>query len=347
MPDAPGFEPPAGPPAGWYPDPYNPAQQRYWDGRAWDLTTPAFGFAPTDTDDFPDIGDWLDRSFRNAYKRWRAVTLIALVTAPITTAASYIAIDRLADGLVITSDEVEGWSSDRLPVVIVLFVVGMLASAIGGLGMARLLLDTVDGDEPGSTGDEIAAGFRALGRGLATLPRAIGWFVVLMAAVIAATLVAIVLIALVPPLAILLILVGIPFGVWLGIKWAFVLVAIIDRPGAPFARSSEVARGRWWSTFGRLLLLGIIMWLISLLIQTVGTIATGGGFGGFGSGGTTTIEIDSDGNFDPVVLDDELDFGWWFIVVTSITSIVGTILASSVTAAAMSVLYRTRNRHDG
>ena len=346
MPDPFGFEPPSGPPAGWYPDPYNPTQQRYWDGRAWDLSTPAFGFTPTDTDDFPDIGDWLDLSFRSAYKRWRAVSLIALVTAPITTAASYLAIGRLADGLVITSDAVEGWSSDRLPLVIVLFVVGMLASAIGGLGMARLLLDTVDGEQPGSTGDEIAAGFRALGRGLATLPRAIGWFVVLMAAVVAATLVAIVLIALVPPLAILLILVGIPFGVWLGIKWAFVLVAIIDRPGAPFARSSEVARGRWWSTFGRLLLLGIIMWLISLLIQTVGTIATGGGFGGFGSAGTTTIEIDSNGDFDPVVLDDELDFGWWFIVVTSITSILGTILASSVTAAAMSVLYRTRNRRD-
>lgn len=346
MPDASGFEPPAGPPAGWYPDPYNPAQQRYWDGRAWDLTTPAFGFTPTDTDDFPDIGDWLDLSFRTAYKRWRAVSLIALVTAPITTIASYVAIDRLADGLVISDESVEGWTSDRLPLVIVLFVVGMLASAIGGLAMARLLLDTVDGEEAGSTGDEIRAGFRSLGRALAILPRAVGWFVVLMAAITAVALVAVALIALVPPLAILFILAAGPIGVWLGVKWAFVVVAIVDRSGGPFGRSSEVSRGRWWSTFGRLLLLGIIMWLISLVIQTVGTIATGGGFGGFGSGGTTTIEIDSDGSFDPVVLDDELDFGWWFIAVTSITSIIGTILASSVTAAAMSVLYRTRNRRD-
>lgn len=345
MPDASGFEPPSGPPAGWYPDPYNPAQQRYWDGRAWDLSTPAFGFTPTDTDGFPDIGDWLDQSFRSAYRRWRAVSLIALLTAPITTIASYVAIDRLADGLVITDESVEGWTSDRLPIVIVLFFVGMLASAVGGLAMARLLLDTVDGEQPGSTGDEIRAGFRALGRGLLILPRAVGWVIVVAAAFAAVALVSAVLVALVPPLAILLILVAIPVGVWLAIKWAFVVVAIVDRPGAPFARSSEVGRGRWWSTFGRLLLLGIIMWLISLVIQTVGTIATGGGFGGFGSGGTT-IEIDSDGSFDPIVLDDELDFGWWFIAVTSVTSIVGTILASSVTAAAMSVLYRTRNRRD-
>ena len=347
MPDAAGFEPPSGPPAGWYPDPYDPAQQRYWDGRAWDLTTPASGFVPADTDEFPDIGDWLDRSFRTAYRRWRAVSLIALLTAPITTVASYVAIDRLADGLVITDDSVEGWTSGRLPIVIALFVVGILASAIGGLAMARLLLDTVDGEQPGSTGDEIRAGFRSLGRALATLPRAVGWGLVFAAGFAAVALVAVVLIALVPPLAILLILVALPVGVWLGIKWAFVVVAIVDGPGAPFGRSSEISRGRWWSTFGRLLLLGIIMWLISLVIQTVGTIATGGGFGGFGSGGTTTIEIDGDGSFDPIVLDDELDFGWWFIAVTSVTSIVGTILASSVTAAAMSVLYRTRNRSDG
>lgn len=34
-------------PAGWYPDPSNPAQQRYWDGAAWtDATAPAAPAAP-------------------------------------------------------------------------------------------------------------------------------------------------------------------------------------------------------------------------------------------------------------------------------------------------------------
>ena len=34
-------------PAGWYPDPQNPAQQRYWDGSAWsESTAPAVGSAP-------------------------------------------------------------------------------------------------------------------------------------------------------------------------------------------------------------------------------------------------------------------------------------------------------------
>lgn len=37
--------PPA--PAGWYPDPQNPAQQRYWDGATWTATAPAPVAGPT------------------------------------------------------------------------------------------------------------------------------------------------------------------------------------------------------------------------------------------------------------------------------------------------------------
>ncbi|MGA0980791.1 MAG: DUF2510 domain-containing protein, partial [Candidatus Nanopelagicales bacterium] len=37
--------PPA--PAGWYPDPQDPAQQRYWDGATWTATAPAPVAGPT------------------------------------------------------------------------------------------------------------------------------------------------------------------------------------------------------------------------------------------------------------------------------------------------------------
>lgn len=33
-------------PAGWYPDPQNPSQQRYWDGTAWSEATQPFPTAP-------------------------------------------------------------------------------------------------------------------------------------------------------------------------------------------------------------------------------------------------------------------------------------------------------------
>lgn len=41
-PTTPGASPlPSAAPAGWYPDPRNPAQQRYWDGAAWTASAPA------------------------------------------------------------------------------------------------------------------------------------------------------------------------------------------------------------------------------------------------------------------------------------------------------------------
>lgn len=39
--------PPASAPAGWYPDPLAPGQQRYWDGSAWTASAPAPAAAPT------------------------------------------------------------------------------------------------------------------------------------------------------------------------------------------------------------------------------------------------------------------------------------------------------------
>lgn len=38
---------PSAAPAGWYPDPQNPGQQRYWDGSAWAATAPAAPPAPS------------------------------------------------------------------------------------------------------------------------------------------------------------------------------------------------------------------------------------------------------------------------------------------------------------
>jgi hypothetical protein len=343
MTDSGGFGPPSGPPAGWYPDPYHPSSQRYWDGRQWDLSAAGTGSGSPPEDDFPDIGDWLDRSFRTALGRWRATSVIALVTTPFTTVASYVAINRLSRGIVITDDGVEGWTNDRLVPAIALLLVAAIASAIGWLALTRLMLDSVDGAEPHetTTGSEIGAAGRALAAGLAILPRAVGWLLVLLGAAIVVALVLAVIAAAVGPLVVLVVFVLAPTVVWLAVKWAFVVVAIVDAPGDPFARSGSTSRGRWWSTLGRLLLLGVIMWLVSLIVQVIGSVASGGGLSGFGGG--TTIEVDQDGNFDPIYLDDELGVGAWTIGVATVVAVVGTVVASSVTAVAMSVLYRTRN----
>lgn len=338
--------PPVGPPAGWYPDPYDPSRQRYWDGRAWDLSampTTAAPFGGGSADDFPDVGDWLDRGFRAAYRRWRAVLVLALLTAPITSVCTNLAIDRAADGVVISDDSIDGWTNDRLPIVIVLAAVAIIVSIIGGLAMYRLMLDTIDGHEPSSLtfGAEAGAAIRSLGGGLAAMPRAIGWSLVLGLALVGVVLVMAVLALGAGALVLLGVLVLIPVAIFLAIRWAFFVTALVDGAGNPFTKSSAVSRGRWWPTFGRLLLLGIILWLISLVIQIIATVLGGGGFGGFGGG--TTFEVNSDGTFETIVLDDELQITTWGTIVGVLTSILGSLFATSVGAAATAVLYRTRN----
>jgi hypothetical protein len=339
-----GFDPPSGPPAGWYPDPYDPRAQRYWDGRQWDLSSPVHGARSlSGSGDYPDVGEWLDRGFRSAYRRWRAAAIVALLTAPVTTVAGYYALDRFASGVVITEDSIEGWTNDRIGPAVALSLVAILASAIGGLALTWLMLRSVDDDTPErpTLSTELVAAGRALLAAITALPRAVGWFLLLAGAVAAATLTVVVLAVLAGPLALLALLAILPFGVWLAVKWAFVALAIMDRRGNPFPRSSATSTGRWWSTLGRLLLLGIVMWLISLVIQLLGTLVAGGGFSAFGGG--LTIEVDSNGHFDPIVLDDAIQFSAWTLTVAAIVSSLGAVAASSVSAAAMALLYRTRN----
>lgn len=300
-----------------------------------------------DDDAYPDIGEWLDRSFRSAYRRWRAVLALALLTAPAISICTNVAIDRLADGVVITQDGVEGWTNDRLPTVVVLGAIVVVLSIVGGLAMYRLMLDEIDHRDAAEPADgrsvvsEIGAALGSLLRGLLATPRAVGWTLLLVVAAAAAVMVVGLFAVAAGPAAIVVVLVLLPLVVFLAIRWAFYITAAVDGPGNPFTRSADVSRGRWWSTLGRLLLLGIIVWLISLVIQLFGALIGSDGFSGLGSG--TTFEIDSDGNFDPIVLDDEISITVWGTVVGIVTSVLASVLVTSVAAAATALLYRTRN----
>ena len=57
-------------------------------------------------------------------------------------------------------------------------------------------------------------------------------------------------------------IVGIPFAIFFGVRWAFVYqTASLERCGplAALARSSDLVRGNWWRVFGILLLIGILL----------------------------------------------------------------------------------------
>ena len=339
------FDPPSQPAAGWYPDPHVPGHERWWNGRDWEERwNPPL--PSLDVHGLPDIGSWLGRAFRRAWGRFPSAVIVAVVTNAIPAAILFLAARSLVDDVVITTDgDVLGWSGDRLPGAIAAACVAFALFVVGTLAMQALMLRTVDADTAGTGRTAGGHGRHAAGAlrdAVRCLPRAVGWFLLLALGGLLIVIPMVVLAAISPLFIVLFVLAAIPSAVWLGIRWAFGVVAVVDGPGNPFRRSSEVVRGRWWAVFGRLLLLAVIMWAISFGINAVtSSIVDGGAFG------EVTFEVDQQGNLtDDLVLADLFPTGPWAITL----GVVGGLLvnvASTVGLAGAAELFRTRHRADG
>lgn len=331
------YDPPSLPAAGWYPDPHQPGSQRWWDGREWDsphLLWPA--------DALPDIGEWLTGSFSNAFSRWIASATIAVMTSVPASVVFAVAIRRAADRVVISGGDIDGWTNDRLPATIVLSVLGTILTVVGTLAVNILMLRTVDGEPAGTTaGDEMRSGVGAVVDGIRVVPRAIGWMLVLMLAALAVVGVLVALVVVAAPLGVIAVIAIIPFGVYLAVALAFVVQSIIDRPGQPFTRSRSVSRDRWWPTFGRLLLIGLITWLISAAVQSANAASNGAGFGA--AFGQRMFETNDDGTLAPFEAADLFPTSPLSVVVGAAVAVVLMVCVSSVSSAAFARLYRTRN----
>lgn len=339
------FEPPSLPAAGWYPDPYRPGARRWWNGSDW-VAVWDDGHAEHASleGELPDIGPWLNDSFRLALGRWRASLLIGLVTAAGTSVLIGLAFRHVLADVTIVDNEVVGWSGDRLPLGIGLTAVAVFLGLIGQLGLAVLMLRTVDGEAPApSATDEFRQGGSAMVRAIRVIPRVIGWsaLVGLAAAVIVLCIVGLMLVT--PALGILAIVVLFPALVFVGVRLAFMTQSLVDRPGQPFTRSWDVSHGRWWATFGRLLLIGLIVWLISVVLQTVNGVATGNAGNGFGQ---NSFEVDNDGNIARFELIEAFPGSALAIITGAVAAVITTIVATAVASAAASILYRTRNPPD-
>lgn len=111
-------------------------------------------------------------------------------------------------------------------------------------------------------------------------------------------------------------------GIFLAVKWSMTFPAIVAERAGPFAamrRSWELTRGHWWRTFGTLLVVVLISFVLSIAILV-----------GFGAAVATSDSI------------SELAFA---VLLTAVTIIVLAILYP-LTAAVVTVLYydlRVRN----
>lgn len=333
------------PEAGWYQDPHNPNQQRYWDGQTWTEHThdapfhiPSAPQPERGSDHVNDIGDWLGRSFKVLFANAMPVFILLLIGL-IPGMLSFYLIAQAIDGVSLSIDD--GTLSGVSAAAIVFGIAGILVAAIAsvaiGLAQSHLL-------HRGHLGLNTAVG-PSLIAGLKGTPRYIGWTIVIVLAVIAAIVVGVLVVVLGAlvhgALAALLgiaVFIGVVIGlVWLWVKASFLNVSSVVGPSDESALRESFNRsiGRFWPVFGRLLILA----LIGLAVGTViSSIAAPGYLNGF--------EVTADGtpalggvpveDLDEVVFTDLIPYNADFLVATIISSLLNGMVAlfsrSGVTA---------------
>ncbi len=333
------------PEAGWYQDPHNPNQQRYWDGQTWTEHTHDAPFhipsAPQPeygSDQVNDIGDWLGRSFKVLFAN-AAPVFILLLIGLIPGILSFYLIAQAVDGVSLSLDDgsLNGVSASAIVFGIAGVIVAAVASVAIGLAQSHLL-------HRGHLGLTTSVG-QSLVAGLAGLPRYIGWSIVIVLAVVAAIVVGIIIVVLgglVDPilaglLGFLLAIAAIVGMVWLWVKASFLNVSAAVGPKGQSALRESFSRsaGRFWPVFGRLLILA----LIGLAVGTViSSIAAPGYLNGFevGSDGDLVLGGDPVDDLDELVFTDIIPYDTDFLVATIISSLLNGMVAlfsrSGVTA---------------
>jgi hypothetical protein len=253
------------PPAGWYENPAQAGQLRYWDGRAWTshLANPAPITTPyAATNLLPDTGSWLGETFRQLIAQRE---LVMAFTACVLALGLLVlsTLEWAVSDLVWVSGEWQGLEWSRF---VALGVVLILSSVV----WLVLILTVTYQLQVGRFSDDVSIG-RSLTASLSLLPGFVGWLLLLFAVVIGASIVFGLVAVLVGPLSLLLFLMLIPAVFFLMIRIAFVVNGLVSRPASmSFLRASAhvSGEGRFWPVTGRLMLLG----LITMCVGWVGNI---------------------------------------------------------------------------
>lgn len=79
------------------------------------------------------------------------------------------------------------------------------------------------------------------------------------------------------PLGIILVFIGIWAAIYFMVRWLFILpVALLEGfgPRTVLSRSSNLVRGSWWRVFGIALVVGIIVAVVTAVLQTIPVVGT-------------------------------------------------------------------------
>ena len=275
------------PPADWYTDPEDESQYRYWDGSTW---TEHRAPRHADPDDVPGIardgmrgpGELLGNTFSIARRQWRGCALAALISVAVQvvmvvllfiTADAVVMgelggiLERVFDPERVDTPETEAyfrslnfdWSPiNFLPAALALLIV-WVASNIAKAAVTRLALSDLTGRAP-SVSD-------AFKQALPRVPRLMGLDIQVFLILVAAMIV-VVAAAWIEPLLLILVIPALVAGVVYAIPvlpMAYVVAAV--GPANPSLRYAvRLVRRRFWGSLGRMLLVMVVIFAISLVV---------------------------------------------------------------------------------
>lgn len=268
---------------GWYPDPWEPGSQRWWDGNTWTANTARStpgqpGTEPgqegsagqpnnASSTGLSEVSEWIGTVFRTAVSRAGHILPIMMVTVlPSAFATGFLAWMSVRDarinnlGCLLFDDNPEagcatisGTSTNFLAALALAGLWWLLAIAVFHLATAHQLHGALDDHRP-SWSSSLKVGVRSLPR---FLLYAIGTLVVIAVAYGVSMAVGA---SAGPAGAALVLLLWLPLTVFLWVKLSFFPVAAaVAPPGTNLlSASSNVSDGRFMSVLGRLLLLVLL-----------------------------------------------------------------------------------------
>ncbi len=310
--------------AGWYADPHNPEQMRYWDGSTWtehthvpeaavpgSATRPPFSPPPPSgppavrpaPETVNDIGEWLRASFRVAWRKLGicfALTMLGILPFLIVPVLVVLALFDLD----LTGDQVQGFGGADVVLLIIAglaALAGMVWFGVTVIAQYRVLYDA-HRDRSIGIGAALAVGRRNIWRLVVA-------YLIIYLLSIAALIAFFAIVALlffvaagasfdspesleaVGPLLNLINLITVPVTLWLSVKLAFVPVAAAVAPqGQGLIRlSMGVSDGRFWAVLGRVLLLSLVMVAVIFPLQILFVVLVGLGAVALGTSGDSSI----------------------------------------------------------
>lgn len=235
---------------------------RYFDGEVWTNHFHEQG-------KLPDIGTWLNTTFTGLLAHWPGPLALAFITAFVGNLVTWLALRNVFENVAIIDDELVNFTSDKAPLMIVVFVANVLLQSVIWLALTRFMQRAHFQANP-TISDAVAHGFKRL-------PRFLGAMLVLIAAGVALIFVIAVFAQVSPVLALLAVLGMLVLLVWAVVKLAFVVPAAVAAPtsASVIRTSAQVSTGRFWPIFGRVLMFVIVLPIAANLVTTA--------FGKYGS----------------------------------------------------------------